>query len=225
MAKVTNDVSELRVLIADDHELLLRGVRALLETQPGWKVIAEARDGHEAVKKALDLEPDIAILGISMSRLNGLDAARRITKMLPETKVLVLTQHESEQLAREALKTGARGYISKSDPADDLILAVQALARGKTFFSSRLHRLVMKNFLQKVAGEDGNRQNGEQLTSRQREIVQLLAEGKSSKEISVVLNLSIKTVETHRAHIMARLGCHCICDLVRYAIRNNIVTA
>jgi DNA-binding NarL/FixJ family response regulator len=216
---------ELRILIADDHELVRRGVRTLLEAEPGWKVIAEVRDGQEAVDKAMELKPEVAILDIGMPRLNGLDAARRIKKSVPQIKVLILTMHDSEHLAWEVLKAGARGYVTKSDTARDLVLAIEALRRDKTFFTPRVDRIILDNFLQGKFAKNGKEQNGERLTSRQREIVQLLAEGKSSKEVSVLLNLSVKTIETHRANIMKRLGCHSVSDLVRYAVRNNIIHA
>jgi DNA-binding NarL/FixJ family response regulator len=216
---------ELRILIADDHELVRRGVRTLLEAESGWKVVAEARDGQEAVDKATELKPEVAILDIGMPRLNGLDAARRIKKAVPQIKVLILTMHDSEHLAWEVLKAGARGYVTKSDTARDLVLAIEALRRDKTFFTPRVDRIILDNFLQGKFAKNGKEQNGERLTSRQREIVQLLAEGKSSKEVSVLLNLSVKTIETHRANIMKRLGCHSVSDLVRYAVRNNIIHA
>jgi len=216
---------ELRILIADDHELVRRGVRTLLEGEAGWKVVAEVRDGQEAVDKATELKPEVAILDIGMPRLNGLDAARRIKKAVPQIKVLILTMHDSEHLAWEVLKAGARGYVTKSDTARDLVLAIEALRRDKTFFTPRVDRIILDNFLQGKFGKNGKEQNGERLTSRQREIVQLLAEGKSSKEVSALLNLSVKTIETHRANIMKRLGCHSVSDLVRYAVRNNIIHA
>jgi DNA-binding NarL/FixJ family response regulator len=219
------DLPELRILIADDHELVRRGVRTLLEGEAGWKVVAEVRDGQEAVDKATELKPEVAILDIGMPRLNGLDAARRIKKAVPQIKVLILTMHDSEHLAWEVLKAGARGYVTKSDTARDLVLAIEALRRDKTFFTPRVDRIILDNFLQGKFGKNGKEQNGERLTSRQREIVQLLAEGKSSKEVSVLLNLSVKTIETHRANIMKRLGCHSVSDLVRYAVRNNIIHA
>jgi DNA-binding NarL/FixJ family response regulator len=177
------------------------------------------------VDKATELKPEVAILDIGMPRLNGLDAARRNKKAVPQIKVLILTMHDSEHLAWEVLKAGARGYVTKSDTARDLVLAIEALRRDKTFFTPRVDRIILDNFLQGKFGKNGKEQNGERLTSRQREIVQLLAEGKSSKEVSVLLNLSVKTIETHRANIMKRLGCHSVSDLVRYAVRNNIIHA
>jgi len=213
-------LSELRILIADDHELMRRGVRSLLEAEAGWKVVGEAADGQELVEKTEKLRPDVVVLDISMPRLNGLEAAHRIKKILPEVKILILSMHDSEQLARSVLDAGARGYIAKSDTARDLVIAIEALRRNKTFFTPKVDQLVLDSFL-RSASTKKTLQNP--LTSRQREIVQLLTEGKSSKEVAALLNLSIKTIETHRANIMKRLHCHSFSDLVFYALRNNII--
>jgi len=213
-------LSELRILIADDHELMRRGVRSLLEAEAGWTVVGEAADGQELVEKTEKLRPDVVVLDISMPRLNGLEAAHRIKKILPEVKILILSMHDSEQLARSVLDAGARGYIAKSDTARDLVIAIEALRRNKTFFTPKVDQLVLDSFL-RSASTKKTLQNP--LTSRQREIVQLLTEGKSSKEVATLLNLSIKTIETHRANIMKRLHCHSFSDLVFYALRNNII--
>jgi DNA-binding NarL/FixJ family response regulator len=214
---------ELRILIADDHELIRRGVRTLLEAEPGWKVVAEASDGQEALEKAKETKPEIVVLDIGMPRLSGLEAARRLKRTLPQIKVLMLTMHDSERLAWEVLNAGALGYVTKSDTARDLIIAIEALRRDKTFFTPKVDRIILDSFLDGGSSKRAKEMQGEQLTSRQREIVQLLAEGKTSKEVSALLNLSVKTVETHRANIMRRLSCHSVSDLVRYAVRNNIV--
>jgi len=214
---------ELRILIADDHELIRRGVRTLLEAEPGWKVVAEASDGQEALEKAKETKPEIVVLDIGMPRLSGLEAARRLKRTLPQIKVLMLTMHDSERLAWEVLNAGALGYVTKSDTARDLIIAIEALRRDKTFFTPKVDRIILDSFLDGASSKRAKEMQGEQLTSRQREIVQLLAEGKTSKEVSALLNLSVKTVETHRANIMRRLSCHSVSDLVRYAVRNNIV--
>jgi DNA-binding NarL/FixJ family response regulator len=214
---------ELRILIADDHELIRRGVRTLLEAEPGWKVVAEASDGQEALEKAKETKPEIVVLDIGMPRLSGLEAARRLRRTLPQIKVLMLTMHDSERLAWEVLNAGALGYVTKSDTARDLIIAIEALRRDKTFFTPKVDRIILDSFLDGGSSKRAKEMQGEQLTSRQREIVQLLAEGKTSKEVSALLNLSVKTVETHRANIMRRLSCHSVSDLVRYAVRNNIV--
>jgi DNA-binding NarL/FixJ family response regulator len=198
-------------------------VRTLLEAEPGWKVVAEASDGQEALEKAKETKPEIVVLDIGMPRLSGLEAARRLKRTLPQIKVLMLTMHDSERLAWEVLNAGALGYVTKSDTARDLIIAIEALRRDKTFFTPKVDRIILDSFLDGGSSKRAKEMQGEQLTSRQREIVQLLAEGKTSKEVSALLNLSVKTVETHRANIMRRLSCHSVSDLVRYAVRNNIV--
>ena len=215
-----------RLLLADDHEIVRKGLRALLEAEPGWQVAAEAADGRDAVEKAQQIKPDIAILDISMPSLNGLEATRQIVKGISQTKVLVLTMHDSDPLIQRVLEAGARGYLLKSDAARDLVAAVDALRRNKTFFTPKVAQLVLEGYLDKNPREIASPEGGSfRLTDRQREIVQLLAEGKSSKEVASALGLSVKTAETHRANIMRRLDCHSVTALVRYAIRNHIVEA
>ncbi|MGB6429245.1 MAG: response regulator transcription factor [Candidatus Acidiferrales bacterium] len=215
------------ILIADDHELVRKGIRMVLTARSGWEVVAEASDGRDAVKKAQQLKPDVAILDISMPLLNGLEATRQIAKSAPQTKVLILTMHEADPMIQQILEAGARGYLLKSDASLDLVSAVEALLRNKTFFTPKVGQIVLEGYLNKSpkgAGEDAA--NGAlRLTARQRQIVQLLAEGKSSKEVAVVLDISVKTAETHRANIMRRLDCHSVTDLVHYAIRNGITQA
>jgi DNA-binding NarL/FixJ family response regulator len=217
-------VSTVRILIADDHEVVRRGLRALLESQSEWVVIDEAVHGREAVEKASKWQPDVIVLDISMPQLNGLEAARQIIKETPKTEVLILTVHESEQVVREILKTGARGYVLKSDAGRDLVDAVRALSEHRVFFTSKIAEMVLTGYLRRDdASAPGEREPGLPLSVREREILQLLAEGKSNKEIAKSLYLSIKTVETHRASIMRKLRLHSIGDLVRYAIRHHIV--
>ncbi len=172
------------------------------------------------MEKTEKLRPDVVVLDISMPRLNGLEAAHRIKKILPEVKILILSMHDSEQLARSVLDAGARGYIAKSDTARDLVIAIEALRRNKTFFTPKVDQLVLDSFLR---SESTKKTLQNPLTSRQREIVQLLTEGRSSKEVATLLNLSIKTIETHRANIMKRFHCHSFSDLVFYALRNSII--
>jgi DNA-binding NarL/FixJ family response regulator len=218
-------MNTVRLVIADDHEVVRRGLRALLEARPGWEVAGEAKDGKEAVQQVRDLKPDVTILDISMPLLNGLEATRQIIKENPKARILILTMHESDPLIQEVLNAGARGYLLKSDAGRDLVTAVDALRNNKTYFTSRVAKMVLDGYLnKKSAPKDGAAELG-RLTARQREILQLLAEGKSSKEVAVALGLSIKTAETHRANIMRRLDCHCVSDLVRYAVRNHIVEA
>ena len=218
----------IRLLVADDHEIVRKGIRSLLEAQPGWQVAAEACDGREAVEKAREMKPDVTVLDISMPSLNGLEAARQMIKNDARAKILILTQHESDPLIREVLDAGARGYVLKSDASRDLITAVNAVRSNKTFFTAKVAQIVLDGYLDKKpkkVTDDRKADGRSRLTPRQREIVQLLAEGKSSKEVAVALGLSVKTAETHRANIMRRLDCHSISELVRYAVRNNIIEA
>jgi|SRR5579864_689099 DNA-binding NarL/FixJ family response regulator len=214
-------MSAFRILIADDHEIVRHGIRALIESHPGWEVCAEAVDGREAVEKTVELRPDLALIDVSMPNLNGLDAARQILQALPHICVLILTMHESEQIVREVLEVGARGFLLKSDAARDLVSAIQALQRRTTFFTSSVAEMVLNGFLDRNG--DTPKPFKDRLTPREREVVQLLAEGKTSKEVAVVLNLSVKTAETHRTNVMRKLDLHSVADLVRYAVRNNIV--
>jgi len=221
-------MANLRLLVADDHDVVRKGVRMLLEEQPGWEVAAEAANGREAVEKAQLVQPDVTILDLSMPELNGLEAAREILKTV-QTKILILTMYDSDPLIRQTLEAGARGYLLKSDAGKDLVSAVDALRRNKTFFTPKVAQMVLEGYLGRPTkdneAEDNNRKNGLRLTARQKQILQLLAEGKSSKEVAVTLNISVKTAETHRANIMRRLDCHSVTELVRYAIRNHIIEA
>jgi DNA-binding NarL/FixJ family response regulator len=220
-------MANLRLLVADDHDVVRKGVRTLLEEQPGWEVAAEACDGREAVEKAKLVQPDVTILDLSMPELNGLEAAREILKTV-STKVLILTMYDSDPLIRQTLEAGARGYLLKSDAGRDLVSAVDALRRNKTFFTPKVAQMVLEGYLGRPSKEnedDSNRKNWLRLTARQKQILQLLAEGKSSKEVAVALSISVKTAETHRANIMRRLDCHSVTELVRYAIRNHIIEA
>jgi len=214
-------MSGLRILVADDHEIVRQGIRALVTAHPGWEVCAEATNGREAVEKTANLKPDIVILDIGMPSLNGLNATRQILQADPQTKVLILTMHESDQVVREVLGAGARGYLLKSDAGRDLNTAIEALQRNKTFFTSKVAEMVLDNFRKGKSKPEGTLKDI--LTAREREVVQLLAEGKSTKEVAVVLGLSVKTAETHRSNIMRKLDIHSVSELVLYAVRNNIV--
>jgi DNA-binding NarL/FixJ family response regulator len=221
-------VESLRLLVADDHEIVRKGLRSILEAQPGWHVAAEASDGREAVEKAKEIKPDVTVLDIGMPSLNGLEAARQMIKNDSRSKILILTMHESDPLIREVLDAGARGFVLKTDASRDLVTAVNAVRSNKTFFTAKVAQMVLDGYLdKKPKKEDATAVGSTQgrLTPRQREIVQLLAEGKSSKEVAVALGLSVKTAETHRANIMRRLDCHSVSELVRYAVRNNIIEA
>ena len=209
-----------RILIADDHELLRRGLVAELSQVPGWVVVAEVANGRAAVASAAELKPDLVVLDLTMPELNGLEAARRILSADPGTRILILTAHESEQLVREVLSVGARGYVLKSDAGRILVVALQALLEGGSFFTSSVARMVMDGYLRNEANDESAAQT---LSGREREIVQLLAEGNSNKDVARALNISVKTAETHRSNIMRKLGLGSLPELVRYAIRNNII--
>jgi DNA-binding NarL/FixJ family response regulator len=215
----------LRLLLADDHEIVRQGLRSILATLRDCEVVGEAADGRQAVAMAKELNPDVVILDIGMPSLNGLEAARQILKVRPQTKVLILTMHESDSVIREVLDAGARGYILKTDAGRDLVTAVESLRRNKAFFTSRVSQMILDGFLKGDPRPRAAESGGIRLTPRQREIVQLLAEGKSSKEVAVTLDLSVKTAETHRANIMRKLDCHSVSEVVRYAIRNKIIDA
>ena len=218
-------MNPLRILIADDHDLMRRGIRGLLESYPGWTICAEAKTGREAVAKAEELKPDIAILDISMPHLNGLEAARKIRKASPRTEVLILSMHCSDQLTREVLDAGALGYVLKSDSGRDLAIAIEALANHKPFLTPAATQLVLRGFSPDGSVADGPELISDQLTPREREIIQLLAEGRSSKEVSIALSISLHTAETHRSNITRKLDIHGTSELVRYAVRNQIIEA
>jgi DNA-binding NarL/FixJ family response regulator len=211
----------MRILLADDHEVVRRGMRVLLEARPGWQICDEAVDGRDAVEKAVRHKPDVVILDIGMPVLNGLEAARQIRKDVPESEVLILTMHESEQVVREVVEAGARGYVLKSDAGRALVKAVEALAQHKTFFTSRVADLAARAL--RANDRDGTAAETSVLTHREREVVQLLAEGRTNKDVAECLGISVRTVETHRNNIMRKLGGHTLSDLVRYAVRNNLV--
>lgn len=209
----------LRILIADAHEVVRLGVRSILESHPGWLVCGEACDGWDAVAKTAELEPDLVVMDVGMPRLNGVEAARRILLAAPGTAILILTIYDSEEIIRQVLNVGARGFVLKSDAATSLVLAVDALAGRATFFTSRAAQIMLDSVRQRAF--DGTARP--QLTPRQREVVQLVAEGKSNKEIAVALNMSVKTVETHRTAAMRNLGLHSIAGVVRYAVSNSMI--
>jgi DNA-binding NarL/FixJ family response regulator len=214
-------VAMVRILLADDHDVVRRGLRWLLEAQPGWQVVAEARTGREAVALAAEWRPDIAIIDLAMPELNGLEATRRIRKELPGTEVLVFTAHQAERLMREALLAGARGFLLKSDAGERLVAAVASLAGHRPFFSAQVSEVLLDAFVRGSASP--STLESEVLTAREREIVQLLAEGRGNREIGEALGISAKTVETHRAAIMRKLGIGSLAGLVRYAVRNQLV--
>jgi len=216
-------MKNLRILVVDDHQLMRKGVvAAIRDERPDWEVCGEASTGREAVAAAERLKPDIVVMDISMPDLNGLEATRQIINQNSQTRVLILSMHESEQIVRDVLDCGARGYILKSDAGADLMGALDALHNNKVFFSSNIAEVLLRGYLDGSAAGDKATPSG-LVSPREREIIQLVAEGKSNKEVADTLNIGVKTVETHRAHIMAKLNLHSISDLVRYAIRNSII--
>jgi DNA-binding NarL/FixJ family response regulator len=209
----------IRILLADDHDVMRSGLRTILEAHGGWQVCGEAREGHEAVRLALKLQPDIAVVDIAMPGLDGLEVTRQIKKELPRTEVLIFTMHETENMIRAVIAAGARGYVLKSDAGLKLTEAVESLSRHEPYFTPKASETLIEEFIKSYGVSDKE----SILTSREREIVQLLVAGKVNKEIAEVLNISVRTVETHRATIMRKLGINSIVELVLYAVRNNIV--
>jgi DNA-binding NarL/FixJ family response regulator len=206
-----------RILIADDHDVVRSGLNAILSSQFGWEVVAEAEDGRKAVELVAETRPDVAILDYQLPLLNGVDATREIRMLRPQTEVLIFTMHESELLLREALEAGARGYLLKSDARKFLIAAVESLSQHKPFFTGRVSEALLNAFLSQGHATDGV------LTARERGVVQLIAEGHSNKEAAQILGLNLKTVESHRASAMRKVNVNSTATLVRYAIRNKLV--
>jgi DNA-binding NarL/FixJ family response regulator len=207
------------MLLVDDHEILRKGLRSAIEAQPGWEVCGEARTGREAVAKAGELRPDIVIMDFAMPDLNGMEATRQIRAAVPNTEVLILSMHQSDRLVREMLNAGAHGYLLKTDTGEFLIAALKALSEHKPFFTPQISAVVLQGYLKPEVRE------GAEMTPREREIIQLIAEGKATKEIAEVLGISVKTADTHRTNLMRKLKLHSTADVVRYAIRNQITQA
>jgi two-component system response regulator NreC len=218
-----NPSEKLRILLADDHEVVRQGVRMLIEKEPGWEVCGEAVDGRKAVVLAKKLAPDVIVLDVGMRELNGLEATRQIKRACPKTEVLIFTGEENDQLIHDVFAAGARSYILKSDLGQHLVAAIRALGQHKHYFTNRISEVVFARYLDGESGPGKDKTEG--LTAREREIVQLLGEGKSNKEAGALLGISIKTVETHRAAAMRKLRLDSFADLVRYAIRNKIIAA
>ena len=218
-------MKKLRILLADDHGLVRRGARALLQARHGWRVVGEAANGREAVEKATKLKPDVAIVDISMPELDGIEVVGQIRKAVPDTRVLVLTMHESDQMVRRALDAGARGYLLKSDLTDCLAKAVKATADGKRFLTPKVSDIVLEGFLNTRSPHLQGERTGTRTTPREVEIIRLLAEGKANKEIAALLGITVRTVETHRSRIMLKLDLHSLAELIHYAMRNEIISA
>jgi DNA-binding NarL/FixJ family response regulator len=210
-------MESLRILLADDHEMVRKGLRATIEGHLSWEVCGEARNGREAVAKTCELRPHIVVMDFAMPDLNGMEATRQILAALPNTEVLILSMHDSEKLVHELLAVGARGYLLKTDAGEFLIAAIEALALHKPYFTPKVSAVVLEGYLKPET------QELTVLTPREREIIQLIAEGKATKEVADVLGISVKTAETHRTNLMRKLKLHSTADLVRYAIRNQII--
>ena len=215
-------MGNLRILVADDHTLFRQGLRRVLEEQPGWEVVAEAGDGAEAVRRTLEVEPHVAILDIAMPRLNGIEAARQIARRLSAVRVLMVSMYSDELYVTQALQAGAHGFILKDSADADLVRAVGDLASGRSFFSPAVTKVVLDDYVRQLAAR-GITDRFDTLSEREREVFQLIAEGRSNKEIAAVLGVSPGTVETHRAHIMEKLDVHSAAEIVLYAVRKGVI--
>ena len=213
----------IRILLADDHTVMRRGLRLLLESQPEFSVVAEASDGRQAVQQAEATQPDVAVMDIAMPNLSGIEAAERITAALPHTAIVILSMHSDEGYVLRALKVGAKGYLLKDSAEGDLIEAIKAVHQGKTFFSPEISKMLMEDYVREIRSR-GAEDSYDLLTSREREILQLLAERKSNKEIAQGLNLSPYTVETHRRNLLEKLNLHSLAELILYAVRKGLVS-
>lgn len=216
-------MAKLRVLLADDHALLRLGLKKILEERPEWQVIAEAGDGRTAVRQTLELQPDIVILDIGMPLLNGIEATRQIVRRLPNVGILILSMHADEAYITQALRAGARGYLLKDSAGTELLRAVSAVASGKSFFSPAVAKVLLDDYVQRLA-DKGVDDRYDLLSEREREILQLVAEGHSSKSVAELLSISPATVETHRAHILQKLDVHSTAELVLFAVRRRIIS-
>lgn len=216
------DMKGIRILLADDHTVMRSGLRVLLERQEGFRVIAEASDGRETVELALQHGPDVAVIDVAMPRLNGIDAAREIIAKRPEIAVVILSMHSDEGYVLRALKAGARGYLLKDSPEADLIGAIKAVDEGKAFFSPAISKMLAEDYLRNLQ-QRGGEDSYDLLTAREREVLHLLAEGRSNKEVATILELSLYTVETHRANILQKLNLKGTPELILYAVRKGVI--
>jgi two-component system, NarL family, response regulator NreC len=214
---------EIRILLADDHNVMRAGLKLLLESHPGFKVVSEASDGNQAVANAAAVKPDVAVLDIAMPNLNGIEAAQRISAQLPQTSIIILSMHSDEGYVLRALKSGARGYLLKDSAESDLIHAITAVSEGKAFFSPEISKVLADDYVREI-NMRGADDRYDLLTSRERELLQLLVEGKSNKDIAGLLNLSLYTVETHRKNLQNKLNLHSFPELILYAVRKGIIS-
>jgi DNA-binding NarL/FixJ family response regulator len=213
----------IRILLADDHTVMRSGLRLLLERQPNFQVVGEAADGRQAVELAASEKPDVVVMDIAMPHLNGVEAARQIANRSPHTAIAILSMHSDESYVIRSLKAGARAYLLKDSAEADLIAAIHAITEGKSFFSPAVRQMLKEDYMHQLAGV-GAEDSYELLTTREREVLQLVAEGKSNKEVANLLNLSLYTVETHRTHILQKLNLHSVPELILYAVRKGIIS-
>jgi two-component system, NarL family, response regulator NreC len=220
---VLTKAKPIRILLADDHNVMRRGLRLLLESQPGFTVVAEAADGRVAVQQAQATKPDVVVLDIAMPHLNGTEAAQRIVEALPNTAVIILSMHSDEGYVLRALRSGAKGYLVKDSAEGDLIEAIKAVSQGKAFFSPEVSKMLVEDYVREIRTR-GVEDSYELLTAREREILHLLAEGKSNKEIATLLQLSLFTVETHRRNLQEKLNLHSLAEVILYAVRKGLIS-
>jgi two-component system, NarL family, response regulator NreC len=220
---MTTSPSPLRILIADDHDVVRQGAQAVIERELGWEICGFATNGREAVARAVELKPDIVILDMTMPRLNGLDAAIQIKRQVPGTEILMFTAHESDDLIRQAFEAGIKSFVAKTEAHQLLVEAIGSLARHRPYFTAKVSDILFSSILNRTARRRDEAESGQRLTAREREVVQLIAEGKSNKEVADAFGISVRTVETHRAGILRKLNLDSVAGLVRYAIRNKII--
>jgi len=216
-------MGKMRVMLADDHTLMRQGLRKILEQRTDWEVVGEAGDGREAVRQAVELKPDLAVVDIAMPLLNGIEATRQITRRVPSVRVLVLSMYSDEAYILQVLQAGARGYLLKDSADEDLLHAMRAVSQGKSFFSPAVSKILLDDYVRHLT-ERGLTDRYDSLSPREREIFQLIAEGHSNKEVADLLCLSVSTVDTHRSHIMEKLGVHSTAELVLYAVRKGVIS-
>jgi two-component system response regulator NreC len=220
---VEKSPKQIHILLADDHNVMRAGLKLLLESHPGFKVVSEASDGNQAVANAAAVKPDVAVLDVAMPNLNGIEAAQRINAQLPQTAIIILSMHSDEGYVLRALKSGARGYLLKDSAESYLIQAITAVSEGKAFFSPEISKVLAEDYVREI-NMRGAEDRYDLLTSRERELLQLLVEGKSNKEIAGLLNLSLYTVETHRRNLQTKLNLHSFAELILYAVRKGIIS-